>query len=182
MKKHLLILLISVSAFIQSCQGPEGPQGPQGPKGADGVGLNTHVIELKNVNFTAANDYGIRYEFPASKIEVLEGDVVLVYVLWDVDGNVPVWRALPQQYFFPEGIAMYNFSHTLLDVDIFLEAQFGLNTLPSSWRTNQTFRIAIIPTEYVQGLRTSGVDYTNYEDVAKFINVKENDVLKVQAQ
>lgn len=177
MKKHLVAILLVVAAFIQSC---EGPVGPQGPPGDDGTGLLTKIIELENVNFTTSNEFGIRYEFPANKLEVLEGDIVMVYILWDMDGNVPIWRALPQQVFFQNGILQYNFSHTLLDVDIFMDGQLDLATLPSEWRNNQTFRIAVIPTDYVQGLRTAGIDYNNYDEVAKFLNVAEKDVAKVK--
>ena len=61
-----------------------------------------------------------------------------------------------------------------------MEGQLNLATLPTEWRNNQTFRIAVIPTDYVQGLRTSGIDYTNYDEVAKFLNVAEKDVAKVK--
>lgn len=178
MKKHLVTILILVAAvFMQACEGPEGPQGPPGE---DGTGLLTKIIEIENVNFTAGNEFGIRYEFPANKLEVLEGDIVMVYMLWDVDGNVPIWRPLPQQVFFPNGILQYNFSHTLIDVDIFLDGQIDPASVSSDWRNNQTFRIAVIPTDYVQGLRTSGIDYNNYDEVAKFLNVTEKDVTKVK--
>jgi hypothetical protein len=177
MKKHLVSILLLVAAFLfQAC---EGPVGPQGPPGRDGTGLSTRIIELDRINFTPSNGFSIRYEFPANKLEVLEGDIVMVYMLWEMDGNIPIWRALPQQAFFQNGILQYNFSHTFIDVDIFMDGQVDLSTLSSEWRSNQTFRIAVIPTEYVQGLRTSGVDYTNYNEVAKFLNVSEEEVLKV---
>jgi hypothetical protein len=43
----------------------------------------------------------------------------------------------------------YNFDFTRTDVKIFMGANFDLNTAPSSWTQNQTFRIVIVQQDFL---------------------------------
>ncbi|MDA8978169.1 collagen-like protein, partial [bacterium] len=65
-----------------------------------------------------------------------------------VDGSIDVWSQLPQTYFLNQGTLLYTFDHTYIDVNIFLDANFNLNTLGTEYTDNQIFRIAILPAEY----------------------------------
>lgn len=82
---------------------------------------------------------------------------------------------------FEEGTLQYDFIHTFDAINIFLDAQFDLAELGAGWTQEQVFRIVIIPGEFVNG-RTAGkgLDYNNYEAVAKFFNIKESDVKKLE--
>ena len=140
MKNLFLLLAFSTTLIFTSCEGPRGPQGPPGDT------ILGQVFEA-NITFTEGNDYGRRITFP-SNIVVYESDVVLVYRLEYVDNGFDVWAQLPLTYFRPQGTFLYTFEHTFVDVDIFLYANFGLNTLGPDFTNDQIFRIAILPAEY----------------------------------
>ncbi len=140
MKNLFLLLAISTTLIFTSCEGPRGPQGPPGDT------ILGQVFEA-NVNFNEGNDYFRRVNFP-SNIVVYESDVVLVYRLEYVDNGFDVWSPLTLTYFRPQGTLLYTFEHTFVDVDIFLYANFDLNTLGPDFTNDQIFRIAILPAEY----------------------------------
>ena len=138
MKKLFIPKVLFLITFITSCTGPEGPPG------FDNIGK---VFET-TINFNQGNGYARLVTFP-SDILVYESDVVMVYMLEEVvDGDIDVWSQLPQTYFLNQGTLLYTFDHTFLDVNIFLDANFNLNTLGSNYTDNQVFRIAILPAEY----------------------------------
>ena len=138
MKKLPLLFTLCAFVLLSSCTGPAGPPG------YSGLG---QVFEA-TANFNPGNSYSKLVTFP-SDILVYESDVVLVYLLEEVvNGDIDVWSQLPQTYFLDQGTLLYTFDHTFLDVNIFLDANFNLNTLASDYTDNQIFRIAIIPAEY----------------------------------
>ena len=143
MKNLFLLLAMTSTLIFTSCEGPSGPPGPQGLPGYDNLG---QIFEA-NINFTEGNGYSRLITYP-SNIVVYESDVVLVYLLEDVVNGYDVWSQLPQTYFLPQGTLLYTFDHTFIDVNIFLDANFGLNTLGSNYTNDQIFRIAILPAEY----------------------------------
>jgi len=141
MKKLPLLFTLCTFVLLSSCIGPDGPPGPPG------VGELAKVFEA-TANFNPGNSYSKLVPFP-SDILVYESDVVLVYLLEEVvNGDIDVWSQLPQTYFLDQGTLLYTFDHTFIDVNIFLDANFNLNTLGSDYTDNQVFRIAIIPAEY----------------------------------
>ena len=138
MKKLPLLFTLCAFVLLSSCTGPAGPPG------YSGLG---QVFEA-TANFNPGNSYSKLVTFP-SDILVYESDVVLVYLLEEVvNGDIDVWSQLPQTYFLDQGTLLYTFDHTFLDANIFLDANFNLNTLASDYTDNQIFRIAIIPAEY----------------------------------
>ncbi len=181
MKKISVILGAFLTLFLISCQGDQGPpgfdgeQGPQGPPGP--AGSTGKVIDITG-DFTAEGDYGIFYEFQQDGIEVLETDVVLVYLSFDqVEDNngdpVEVWRLLPQTRLLDQGILQYNYDHTFFDVNIFLEADFDLGTLSTGDTDNQLFRIAILPADFVQSAK---LDRSNITSVMSALGISEEEV------
>ena len=184
MRKISLIFGAFLSLFIISCEGPEGPpgydgyDGRDGQDGEDGVNILGTVIDIQG-DFVA-DDYSIFYEFPQT-VEVFESDVVLVYILWDQteDGNgdpVDIWRLLPQTRLLDQGILQYNYDYTFFDVNIFLEADFNLGTLPAGDTDDQVFRIAVLPADLAQGSR---LDRSNINAVMSLMGASELDVQKI---
>lgn len=165
------MLIISIVAFV-ACEGPEGPagppgsqgppgtpgtQGPQGPQGTPGEdGLDGDVF-LPSVyeitgDFLAENDYSLYFSFP-DNAEVLESDIVLVYILWEQSESdngemLDVWRLLPQTIVLNEGILQYNFDHTIADVMIFLDGNIDFDTLLPAESQDQIFRIVVLPSDF----------------------------------
>jgi hypothetical protein len=138
MKKLSLLFTLCAFVLLSSCTGPAGPPGYD----------NFAKVFEATANFNPGNSYSRLVTFP-SDIVVYESDVVLVYLLEEViNGDIDTWSQLPQTYFLDQGTLLYTFDHTFLDVNIFLDANFNLNTLASDYTDNQTFRIVIIPAEY----------------------------------
>jgi hypothetical protein len=182
MKKIALVLGSFLTLFIVSCEGPAGPPGLDGFDGEDGLdGINIlgQVVEIEG-SFTPENNYSVFYEFPQS-VEVFESDLVLVFLLFDQteDGNgdpVDIWRLLPQTRILNQGLLQYNYDHTFLDVNIFLESDFDLGTLLPGDTQNQVFRIAILPAEFAQAGK---MDTSNLDAVMRSLNVTESDIQRI---
>jgi hypothetical protein len=167
MKSHLkhLTFLALIAIIFASCEGETGPQGPVGPEGPQGApGESGFVFEWENVNFTSP-DYEVFLDFPLT-FEGLDSDVALVYFLWDVqtdgdgnyflwdvqtdgDGNpLDVWRQLPQTVLHENGLLIYNFDHTKVDVRLFLSADFDMSTLSAIDTDEWVVRVVVIPANY----------------------------------
>ncbi len=143
MKKYLLLFL---PIFVLSCEGPVGPPGPPGPPGP--IGQAFEVV----ADFNSANNFSQLFTFPED-IVVFESDIVLVYLLWEVDEETgyDVWQPLPVSIFFVDGELQYAFDHTVADVRIFLTGDINLTALGPTWTQDQIFRVVIMPVEYIQG-------------------------------
>ncbi len=157
MKKLTRLILVFTLAIFAACEGPQGPPGPPGEPGVpgengeDGGILLPSVFEIEG-DFLPENNFSLFYEFP-NTIEVFESDVVLVYILWEVtegeDGETfDVWRLLPQTIMLDEGILQYNFDHTFVDVQIFLDGTVDFDTLLPAEALDQVFRIVVLPADF----------------------------------
>jgi len=188
MRKFSLVLGSLFILLFTACEGPQGPQGfdgfdgldgRDGIDGQDGINILGKVIDIEGT-FSPENEYGLFYEFPQT-IEVFETDIVLVYLLWDQteDANgdpVDIWRLLPQTRILDQGLLQYNYDHTFLDVNIFLESDFDLNTLEPGDTDNQVFRIAVLPAETAQG---SKLDVSNIYSVMGRLNIEEQNIERI---
>ena len=153
MKKITVIIMLFVSVFVLSCEGP------MGPPGEDGTSLLGTVFEMEG-DFTPSNNYKLYFDFPLS-FEIYDTDVVLVYILWDVvtvnGKQTDVWRLLPQTIVLNEGVIQYNFDYTVNDVKIFLETTIPVNSLLPAETQDQVFRIAVLPADFVAGKKSSEI-------------------------
>jgi len=150
------------SIALISC---EGDPGPPGPPGLDGVNILGNVFDV-TVDFTPNNGFSNLIAFP-NDIEVFESDVVMVYLLEeqvsDPSGPIDVWTPLPQPFFVEGGAqVVYNFNHTFLDVNLFLDGNVNLNALGPGFTNNQTFRIAILPADFAENF---DVNLESYQEV-----------------
>lgn len=156
--------MLFVVIFTACGTGPQGPRGPQGPPGASIIG---QAFEAQ-VDFTAGNNYSQIIPFPNS-VEVFETDIVMVYLLWEVDEATghDVWQPLPVSVFFDDGELQYAFDYTLADVRLFLTGDKDLTTAGPAFTQEQLFRIVIIPAEYVQ---SSKIDLNSPREVMNLVN------------
>lgn len=170
--KNIAILLILISITITSCVGERGPTGPQGPAGIVGQGFEVQA------SFTESNDYSQIFEFPGS-IEVLSTDIVITYLLWDVDPNTgnDIWQQLPVSVFFSDGQLQYAFDHTLADIKLFLTGDTDLSTVGDEFTQDQIFRVAILPVDYVQ---SKNVNLQNMNEVMEVIG--EENIPKIDRE
>lgn len=179
--KKILSLIAIASLFFVGCSsdGEVGPQGPPGPPGEDGNYIVGQAFEA-TVDFTDP-DYSVFVDIP-SEIEVLDTDIVLVYLLESVDDETgaDVWSLLPQTYYLEDGEVQYNYNHTSFDVNIYLHGTVDLNTLGAAFTQDQTFRMVVLPADYALN---SGVNINNYMAVKNALdlqdgNLPQADILK----
>jgi hypothetical protein len=166
MKSKITLLLFALFGMIsiQSCTVTEVQ--PANTVDNDTI---SEVIEV-TTSFNATNNYSrlISFTYPT-----YASDMILVYHLYDVVNGDDVWRLLPQTYYFSNGGELdYNYDFTRYDVNLFLDANFDLNTLSSAWTQNQTFRIVIIP-GYFSNKNKQNVDLTNYEKVVETFKINK---------
>lgn len=160
MKKLMFLMLLVVSV---AC---EGPMGPEGLPGEDGEIIASKAFEIE-VDFNEANNFAHLEEYG---FNVLSSDVTLVYVLWDTENGNDIWRLLPQQVFFQEGLMQYNYDFTNVDVNIFLDATFDLSALGSQWTNDQVFRVVVVPADLV-----GRPNYADYDATMKRFNLSDKD-------
>lgn len=183
MKTITGIILVFALAVLASCEGVPGPPGRDGYDGIDGKdgdSLLGSVFEIEG-DFTSENEYTLYFEFPSS-ITVYESDVVLVYILWEqVEDNfgewLDVWRLLPQTVVLDEGVLQYNYDHTFVDVQVFLEGTIDFNTLLASEALDQVFRIVVLPADFVAQMN---LDISDYSMMMKSLQVKPGMIQKLE--
>lgn len=161
MKKLTAIVL---ALIVISCDGDPGPAGPEGPQGPPGPVGQAYEVQT---SFDESNNYSVISEFPGN-IEVLESDIVVVYLLWEVDeetGN-DVWQQLPVSVFFDDGELQYAFDHTVADVQLFLTGDKDLETVGDEFTQDQIFRVVILPADYVQ---SNKINMSNMSEVMKAV-------------
>lgn len=168
MKLANFIFGLLVILMIQSC---EGPPGPEGKPGVNGVNIVAEVFEVK-LDFTPENKFSQVFNLTPA---ILNSDMILVYIQWKKEENASIWRALPQTAFFDQGILVYNYDFTSKDFRIFMDGQVNLTTLSAEWKTNQTFRVIIVPGKF----SSARIDLTNYEAVTALLGLKDEDFQKI---
>ena len=169
MKRTTLLIAFIGMITLQSCTINEEQ---------DNVDYDTisEVFEYSNVDLTSGNGYSALLDFPHT---IYSSDMVLVYRLFDVINGADVWRSLPQTVYLNQGELDYNFDFTRSDINIFLDSNFDLNTLSSSWAQNQVFRIVIIP-GYLTNKNSKTIDFNNYNAVVKAFNIDSKHIKKLK--
>ncbi|MFY8186439.1 MAG: collagen-like protein [Flavobacterium sp.] len=170
MRKITYFFVFLTAVVFQSCSGPEGPPGPQGVQGPIS---EAEVFEVTR-NLNASTNFSALVPLNPP---ILASDVVLTYVLWEVNNGEPIWRLMPQTVQLNEGDLLYNYDFTRFDVNIFLSsADFQLTILGPQWTQNQTFRIVLIPGFFA----SAKMNYADYDNVVRSLGLSETDVKKIQ--
>tara|TARA_R110002096_G_scaffold61436_7_gene152657 strand:- start:780 stop:1328 length:549 start_codon:yes stop_codon:yes gene_type:complete len=180
--RKIVYLIAMVALFVlPACEGPEGPQGPpgiagvdgqDGEDGEDGISLLNLVVEAE-VDFTSENNYSSAFTF-----EIGEGDNLLVYMLWNVIDEKPLWAPLPNTVFLDEEKTLiYNYQFTADFFMVFMTANTNLSEISEDWKLNHYFRIVYLPGDFLQ--TNAKIDLNDYEAVTKALGVSEADVVKL---
>ncbi|GIQ58195.1 hypothetical protein Flavo103_13310 [Flavobacterium collinsii] len=170
MKKILTLFAVAVVGLItfSSCEGPEGPPGQDAPLAP--------VIDVNNVNF-ALNGDGEVIDFGFT---LFPGDVALAYRATGVATNGgTIWTQIPESHYYDDGTLFftYKFNFTRVDFELYLEG-FELNTVPTNLRTNQKFRIVVVPGEdpKISKKSVNKEDYSDYNAVIKKYKIDDSKV------
>lgn len=164
MKKLSLSIITILAILITSCTGDPGPQGPPG---VDGVTIVGQSFE-RTVDFLPSNNYEQYIQIPTS-IELFPTDMTLVYILWELDpvtGN-DVWRLIPQTVFTDSGeVFQYNYDYSFDEVRLFIDApvNFDFNSLSTAATLNQTFRVVVLPVDFVNSRNLNVNDYNEIKN------------------
>lgn len=165
--RHILTIITVFALLLTSCTGEQGPPGFDGFDGQDGVNFVGQSFE-RTIDFTSANNYEESIEIPLD-IDLFESDMVLVYHLRGQVDGYDVWKALPETIYISAGEEFqYNFEHNYDFVTIFIESHptFDFNLLLDDERFDQTFRIVVLPVDFVN---SSNLDVNNYDDVMQYV-------------
>lgn len=184
MKKLTSIIVAFTALVFVSCEGPVGPPGIPGEDGEDGfIGTN---FEFTN-DFTSGNQYELVFNFEDNGFVPYESDVILAYILWKNEDGIDYWRPLPQTTYFESGaILQYNFDFTadiandrIIDMAVFLEGDIDLSTVPDSYTLNQTFRVVVVPSDF---LALKSVDISDLDAILKSPNIEMKVLDKVELE
>jgi hypothetical protein len=159
--KRTFSVITLFSILLTACVGDPGPPGE------DGVNIVGQSFE-ETIDLVAP-DYRADFEIPLN-IVLNDDDMVLVYHLIGVDNDdFNIWRLLPDTVYTETGEEFqYNFEHNFDFVDIFIEAPstFDFNSLLSGDILVQTFRVVILPVDFIN---SSNLDLTNYNTVMEYV-------------
>lgn len=161
MKKIFLFFALAGMAVFTGCNND------------DDVDSDTisEVFEINGVDFFAADNYTVVVPLNPP---IFSSDVVLVYRRVGSSQGNPIWRLLPQTYFFPEGELEYITDFTVNDVSINIDSDFNLGLVPE-FTQNQTFRIVIVP-----GYFSNTVDVNNYDAVMSALEAGGQEVTVIE--
>lgn len=167
--KKLTYLLLAFSLIFVACEGDPGPPGPPGFDGLDGGLIVAESFE-RTIDFLPGNNYEEFIVIPTA-IELLPTDMILTYILWEQDpgtGN-DVWRLIPQTVYTDSGEQFqYNYDYSFDEVRLFIDApvNFDFGNLSAGATLNQTFRMIILPVDFVN---SHNIDISNYIEVMDYI-------------
>ncbi|MGO4708090.1 hypothetical protein AB4Y90_03015 [Chryseobacterium sp. 2TAF14] len=169
MKKIIpFIMLAFVSVFTVSCDNDDDVQYVDNDTIAG-------VIEItRNFQYNSSTD---QY-FINQSISMLDSDMALVYRLKDTSGTNDVWEQIPKTVYFSNGNEIdYDFDFTKNDVQIYIGANYDIATTPQ-FLNNQTFRIVLVPADFLNKNATPPVDYSDYNAVIKYFKINDSKVIK----
>lgn len=178
MKKITIILFLALTAILTSCEGPMGPPGLSGEPGEDTfIGTTFEFTD----DFTPAYQYKLVFNFQDNGFDPYESDVILAYILWKNKDGLDYWRPLPQTTYFESGaILQYNFDFTgdipndrIVDMSIFLDGDVDLSTLSTDYTHNQTFKIVVVPSDF---LALKSVDLSDFSSLENSPLLKLNTI------
>ncbi|GAA5041780.1 hypothetical protein GCM10011506_43700 [Marivirga lumbricoides] len=183
---HNFQILLLATFLITSCtfngnDGAPGPRGPQGPPGQDGEEFVAIAYEFPPVSFNENNDYGVTLLYDEVDLPfIFESDKALAFLLSGVDDRgYDIWSPLPQTRFNEVGTYVYNYDFTLVDVFVYLDADFRKGLFIPEETDDKIFRVIIIPARATQR-SAEPVDYDNYYAVMEHYGLKESNVKKLQ--
>lgn len=163
MKKIITLLAIAGLFVLQSC--------------TTSASFEVAPIERNEVfevttSFNSNNNYGRLVTFDPP---IYSSDIVLVYRLAGSNSQGDVWELLPETYYFNSGALDfgYKFDYTNRDVDIYMVGS-DLQSVTAEFRYNQVLRIVIVPSSYA-----TSINKKNYSDVITALNIKDNQIQKI---
>lgn len=163
MKKIFLLLAFAGATVLTSCNNDDN----QVFTDTDTIGETFDV----NVNFLPG-DYTVTIPLDPA---IFDSDVVLVYRQTGLTAGNPIWRLVPQTYFFGDGGELeYITDFSVNDLTISIDSNFNLAEVPQ-FTQNQNFRIVIVPADF-----STNVDVNNYDAVMSALDLGAGDIKTIE--
>ena len=127
------------------------------------------VYDVKNANFSLVDGvYQIARTF---NNPMYETDMLLAYMqVGSTNNNSPIWQQIPITFYLDDGNEVdYNYDFSRYDFVIYAGGTFNLGG--SSYISNKTFRILLVPASYG---KSSNVDYSDYDSVVNFYGIDDS--------
>lgn len=190
MKKVTLQIMASVfvimSIVLASCskegpagpagaQGPAGPTGAQGPAGAKGDPGTANVIYSDWLDVTFNEDGFAILPAPGLSMDILNSGSVKLY--WNImDKSDPLIVSVPCTV--PASLLFEDTDEN--DPPVFVDAYFVKDTILLTTNYNissqgglSQFRYILIPGGTPVARKAAGIDWNNYAEVRKYLNLPE---------
>jgi hypothetical protein len=108
---------------------------------------------------------------------IYNSDMVLMYRLDKVINGTDVWKAMPQTYYYANGALdfRYDFDFTKYDVSIYMDGK-DLATISNQYRSNQTFRIVVVPAAFTN---KKALNYKDYNQVIANFGLTKTQIKKI---
>ncbi|MCR4030389.1 MULTISPECIES: hypothetical protein [Flavobacterium] len=172
MKKILTLFAVVGMMAFSSCSNDDDVDNDTIPQ----------AFEVRNQNFTVKPQsplegltiYGTFYDYVGG--DLFNDETVLIYRLkGTIDSQTPIWQLIPTTLFFDNGDEItYDYDFSKEDFKIYVGANFNLSA-SSTFATNQTFRIVIIPS-----VLASSVNKANYLEVMKAAKLSESQIKNIK--
>lgn len=132
------------------------------------------AYDLNNVSFTLDKNgnYTIVRNF---NTPLIESDVVLIYRQFVDDDGITKWQSIPRTLYLAQGELDMDFAYNKNGITIRAGGTFDPSLAPT-YINNQTFRVVVVPA--ATG-KNANVDRSNYDSVASFYGISENNVKKL---
>ncbi|MBK6978196.1 MAG: collagen-like protein [Cytophagaceae bacterium] len=184
----LLTIFVGISLTFTSCEGPAGadgavgpagPAGPQGPTGATGAaGQNFTVTQFTFANRTWANTVGNQQNFAFTNVtgQTLASSAIVTYLgIANPNGADFNWFLVPGLVKAgPTDFGQYN---TWVNVNPAMATGNLLAIRRESLGTSGAFtapvRVIIIPANDLRNGRKAPVDFSDYNAVKAYYNLKD---------
>lgn len=127
------------------------------------------VYDLKNVSFT--NENGSFEIFKSFTNPLYDSDMMLVYMqVGTTNNNAPIWQQIPITLYLNDGNEVdYNFDFSKYDFVIYAGGTFDLTN--TTYVTNKTFRIVLIPASFG---KSNQVDFSDYQSVIDYFHIDDS--------
>ncbi len=157
-----LLSLLSLS-LILACTGPVGPAG------APGVQIYSSTSSIFADEFVALDEFVSVNEFSWDLLDEETVDEGLVMGYLQFEGTTS-WHALPFSVPFENDVVFLRYEFDINSFDLILEGEVANNNqVNADLFDGDILRVVAIPPSLI--IRGKGLDYKNYEDVAKAYNL-----------
>jgi hypothetical protein len=168
MKKIILLLAVVGMFSLQGCtvedNSVDNDTIPYAFQFTDNLGrVNNKEYNIKSTFQFEIND------------DLSDDETILVYRLTGfVNSSTPIWQLIPRTIYLDNGDELdYDYDFSRIDFIITARGTYNLLNTPN-FINNQTFRVVILPSNLISSVNTN-----NYLEVMSALNIKENQIQKI---